>query len=429
MYTLLTFNVAMTMYALVRLLTDARSSRPIGSQFRDYLRAWRTQTAVEPDADGEFSYRERTRSQTGWKAWLFRHRWGPIQAIETDLAWVALVVFTVATLFTHNTAVFFVLAINLFVLGRLFFQKFQKPDPQPTFQPPSLENWVKSQIGVFLFWSPWMVVFIQQASRVDQEFWIPSPSWETVIQALKTLLNYSTPTPRPAGPTTLIWLLYGLALGLGLVHFRKQISRFVFLATLFAVPFIGELIISLRRPIFLDRTLLWLTIPLLLALAAGIAQLKFRPLIFVAALSLSAINLFAAGDYYRYFRKEDWKTPAGYVANFAEEGDLVLFNSNFIEIPFDYYFREYEDLYSTQVEKQGVPADLLESGVLEPKMTEADIPGLISLLQGHQRVWLVYSHNAYTDPEGLIPQTLASQMKLTQQRNFYGGQVQLYQFP
>jgi hypothetical protein len=73
-------------------------------------------------------------------------------------------------------------------------------------------------------------------------------------------------------------------------------------------------------------------------------------------------------------QKEDWSTAAGYVANFAQKDDLVPFNSNFVEIPFDHYFKTYEDLYSIQVEKQGVPLDLFDSGILEPKMTDSDIP-------------------------------------------------------
>ena len=100
-----------------------------------------------------------------------------------------------------------------------------------------------------------------------------------------------------------------------------------------------------------------------------------------------------------------------------------------MEIPFNYYFRTYEDLYAIQVEKQGFPQDLFASGFLEPEMTVNDIPGLISLLRGYDRVWLVYSHEAYTDPMGLIPETLASQMKLIRTRDFYGGQVQLYGTP
>jgi len=213
------------------------------------------------------------------------------------------------------------------------------------------------------------------------------------------------------------------------VYFRKKISRFLFLAALFAIPILGELAVSIHRPIFLDRTLIWITIPLFLLLAAGIAQLRF-PILMIAVLGiLGTLNLFCTGDYYRFFQKEDWSTAAGYVANFAEKDDLVLFNSNFVVIPFDYYFKPYEKQYSLQVVKHGIPLDLFDSGILEPKMTTDDIPGLISLLSGHDRVWLVYSHDSYTDPTGIVPQTLALQMKLTQQRDFYGGQVQLYENP
>jgi len=425
MYTCLTFNAAVAIYALVRLLTDSRSVRPIGIQFREYLHAWRTSGPVEPDTEGEFSYKDESRDQRGWRAWIYRHRWLPIQTIETDLAWVAFIVFSAATLLTHNTAVFFPIATNLFVLGLMLFQRLNKSGSQPAFQAPSFGNWMKAQIGIFLLWSPWILTFIRQASRVYQEFWLPKPSWDTITQTLRTLLNASAPTQASQVMT---WILCAV-LCFGLVYYRKKLSIFLFLVALFAVPFLGELIVSIHRPIFYGRTLIWITIPLFLLLAAGIAQLRFRLLVFVVLGILGTNYLFSAGDYYRFMQKEDWSTAAGYVANFAQKDDLVLFNSNFVEIPFDYYFKAYEKQYSLQVVKQGVPLDLFDSGILEPKMTTSDIPRLTSLLRGHNRVWLVYSHDSYTDPMGLIPQTLASQMKLIRKRDFYGGQVQLYETP
>jgi mannosyltransferase len=424
MYTLLTFNAAVAIYALVRLLTDPRSVKPIGSQFREYLHAWRTSGPVESEAKGDFSYMVEP-PRTGWRAWVYGHRWSPIQTIETDLAWVAFIVFSATTLLTHNTAVFFPLATNIFVLGLMLFQRIKKSGSPPAFQAPSFWNWVKAQIGIFLLWSPWIVVFIKQASRVYQEFWIPKPDWEAVTQTLRALLNASAPGQISQVMT---WILCAV-LCFGLVYYRKKLSIFLFLAALFAVPVLGELIVSIRRPIFSDRTLIWITIPLFLVLAAGIAQLRFRFLMFVVLGILATNYLFSDGDIYRFVQKEDWSTAAGAVAGFAEKGDLVLFNSNFVEIPFDYYFKAYEEGYFLQVEKHGVPLDLFESGILEPKMTESDIPGLVSLISGHNRVWLVYSHNDYTDPMGLIPQTLASKMKLTRTRDFYGGQVQLYETP
>ena len=426
MYTFLMFNAAVAIYALVRLLTDSRSVMPIGSQFREYLHAWRTTRPVEPDTEGDFSYKDETRNRTGWRAWIYRHRWLPIQTIETDLAWVAFIVFSAATMLSHNTAVFFLVATNIFVLGLMLFQRIKKSGPPPAFQAPSLANWVKAQIGIFLLWSPWIFVFVQQASRVYQEFWIPEPTWDTISQTLRSLLNASA--PGQASQVIMMWILC-VVLCLGLVYYRKKLSIFLFLATLFAVPFLGELIVSILRPIFYGRTLIWITIPLFLLLAAGIAQLRFR-LLMILVLGIIATNyLFSTGDYYRFFQKEDWSTAAGYVAKFAEKDDLVLFNSNFVEIPFDYYFKPYEEQYSLQVVKHGVPLDLFDSGILEPKMTESDIPKLISLVSGQNRVWLVYSHDSYTDPMGLIPQTLAAQKKLIRTRDFYGGQVQLYGTP
>jgi mannosyltransferase len=427
MYTLLMFNAAVAIYALVRLLTDSRSARPIGSQFREYLHAWRTLGPVKPSSAGGFMHKYEAYDQTRRKAWIFRHRWSPIQTIETDLAWVAFIVFSAATLLSHNTAVFFPLATNIFVLGLMLFHRIKTTGAPPAFQAPSFWNWAKAQIGILLLWIPWIYPFIKQSSAVYQRFWIPVPTWDAVLLALRSFLNLSAPIP--ANIATGIWILFGLVLCLGLVHYRKKFSQLLFLAVLFAIPFLGELVVSIWRPIFLDRTLIWTMIPLFLVLAAGVAQLKYRFLMVAAMGSLGVINLFSAGDYYRFFPKEDWNTVARDVAGFAEKDDLVLFNTNFGEIPFDYYFKPYATYYYIQVVEQGVPLDLFDSGIPEPAMTTSDIPGLISLMSGHNRVWLVYSHDSYTDPLGLLPQTLASQKKLIWKDDFIGGQVQLYANP
>lgn len=423
MYALLTFNAAVTIYALVWLLTDARATEPIGRQFRVFLHAWRTAETTPSTIQDGFDYQ--TPLPTGWRAWSARHRRPPLQTVATDLAWVTLIVFSVATLLTHNTAILFPIAANLFMLGLMLIQKADQSGTCCSFQAPSLANWIKAQVAIFLLWSPWLFFFIRQASAVDQRFWIPEPTWDGVLQVLRSFLNASA--PLPAVQSTIIWSLYVLVLAMGVMHFRRSLARLVFLAVLFAVPILLELIVSLRRPIFYDRTLIWTTIPLFVLLAAGVAQFKSRFVMIGVVGLLATINLFSAGDYFRFYQKEDWHTPAGYVANFAEEGDLVLFNSNFVVIPFDYYFEPYAELYSIQVEKQGLPLDLYADGVLEPEMTEEDIPALLSLLDGRNRVWLVYSHDSYTDPGGLIPKTLAEQMRLTRTRDFYGGKVQLYE--
>jgi mannosyltransferase len=436
MYTLLTFNAAVAMYALVRLLTDPAATSPIGGQFRAYLRTWRTAgPPPEWSAKKEFSYRPDPRDLPGMRGRIARsrlvagHRWSPIRTVATDLAWVVFIVFSAATLLTHSAAVLFLLAANVFVLGLVLYGRIKKSGPPPAFQAPSLSNWAQAQAGIFLLWAPWLPTFVKQANAVYGEFWLPRPGWDTVSGMLRSFLDASVTVPGSAGSAALLWIPFALVAVLGLVAFRKKLSQFLFLASLIAVPILAELVVSLRRPVFCDRTLIWITVPLLLLLAAGIARLKFRPVIFTALMILASINLLSAGDYFKFTQRDSWSDAAGFVSLFAEEDDLVLFNTPRAQVAFDYYFGDFEENYGIRVEKHGVPVDLIDSGVAEPRMTESNVSSLASMLSGRKRAWLVYSHSAYTDPEGLIPRVFAASMNLVRQRDFYGGQVRLYEAP
>jgi hypothetical protein len=59
-------------------------------------------------------------------------------------------------------------------------------------------------------------------------------------------------------------------------------------------------------------------------------------------------------------------------------------------------------------------------------MMASDLPRLRAIVQGHERVWLIYSHDWYTDPEGLVPQALEEELDILDRWRFYGLQVQLY---
>ena len=132
---------------------------------------------------------------------------------------------------------------------------------------------------------------------------------------------------------------------------------------------------------------------------------------------------FALTGYYQDFQKEDWAKAADYVAQNVASDDLILFNATWIQLPFEYYFRHY----NTAAELRGLPVDLFDRGVLEPKMTEADIPYMDNLLANRTHVWLVYSHDWYTDPNQIIPRQLDQRMQQTEQREFVGLRVMRYE--
>jgi mannosyltransferase len=296
--------------------------------------------------------------------------------------------------------------------------------PISNLQPPALANWLIAQLGVFLLWSPWLVAFVIQAAGVYQEFWISKPTLGTVLDALKTFLSAMLPTGQ-IGWADVIWAAYGLLAILGIVRLRKQPALIAFLAVLFLTPIAGEWLVSLRRPIFSDRTLIWATLPLYLLLAAGIVRLRHRPTILVAVAILVTVNFLSLRQYYTFFGKEEWDKAAAYVGEHVDKDDMLLFNATWVQIPFDYYYR-YQN---RPVTKHGAPVDLFDSGILEPKMAESDLPRLRELIADNERVWLIYSHNWYTDPKNLIPAALAQDLKLLDQRQFNGLEVRLYGRP
>jgi hypothetical protein len=313
--------------------------------------------------------------------------------------------------------------VNLFIFGLIFFRRGQ-PLKEGHLQPPSLKNWLAAQLGVLLLWSPWFIPFIIQSIGVYREFWISPPDYKTVFWTISNLLSVFLPgqIPDQFEWTDMAWAAYGLIFLLGLIYLRRRPARQALLLMLFFTPFVGEWLVSLRRPIFYDRTLIWTSIPLYLLLAAGLVQLRYRPLIWAGLLFLVMTNSLSLREYFYRFEKEQWDEAALYVAQQVEPDDLLLFNATWVQIPFDFYFREFK----LNVAKHGAPADLFEHGVLEPKMTPADLPRLQTLIRNRPRVWLIYSHDWYTDAEGLIPTALAKELTLLETKEFYGLQVRLY---
>jgi hypothetical protein len=62
-------------------------------------------------------------------------------------------------------------------------------------------------------------------------------------------------------------------------------------------------------------------------------------------------------------------------------------------------------------------------------MRDGDLPRLRDLVRDRDRVWLVYSHDWYTDPRGLIPAALGETLDLLARRRFRGLEVRLYGAP
>jgi len=374
--------------------------------------------------------------QLAWRDYIFPRRWSRMGDVR---AAVGLSLAQAAIMLTHNTAaVFFPLALNLSVFGAILYRRFSSKhvSMRAVNADRFLRNWLVIQGVAFLLWLPWAIPFVIQSIKVDQEFWIGAPDLSRINDTLKNLSFAHLPGWMPAA---LLLVVYAVLAAIGVFYLRRKLAWALLLLSLMLTPFGGELLVSLRRPIFYDRTLIWTTLPFAMLMAIGIRGFLVgtykttrtapkpatnhrtlrRSLATAATFVIMAVSTLSIYNYYANFQKEDWAKAADYVAQQIEPGDTIIFNATWVQIPFEYYFRHYD----VDADLRGAPVDLFDSGVLEPRMTEKDVEYLHALVADKQRVWLVYSHDWYTDPAQIIPRELGRLMRKTDQRRFNGLQI------
>ncbi|MEZ4558487.1 MAG: glycosyltransferase family 39 protein [Caldilineaceae bacterium] len=182
---------------------------------------------------------------------------------------VGLALAQAGVMLTHNTAaVFFPLALNVAVLERWPTNGAPAATSACAVNSPRFgRNWAMIQGVAFLLWLPWAVPFVLLSAPGGRRVWIQAPTLRTIAGTLKTFSFAHLPDWLPAVPFLVLYALLALA---GLFYFRKRMAWALLLLSLCVVPFVGELLVSLRRPIFYDRTLIWTTLPFYLLMAIGI---------------------------------------------------------------------------------------------------------------------------------------------------------------
>ncbi len=199
-------------------------------------------------------------------AYLLRHpeRSGTLRA--TGWALLAYVFGTTAALLAHDTAVFLPIGANVLLLG-WWWTHGREPRG-------FLRNWLLAQVAVLCLWASWLPAYLHQVADGGAYSWIPRPTVGSVLSgAYAVYAGVTRATPYPLEAVVVVALA---ALGL---WSWKQDRRWIAFVLVFALSApLGELIVSLWRPIFLTQTLIWSAVPLTLAVAAGVLSLRPRVL-------------------------------------------------------------------------------------------------------------------------------------------------------
>ena len=172
-------------------------------------------------------------------------------------------------------------------------------------------------------------------------------------------------------------------------------------------PALGIYLISLRRPLFADRYLIW-ALPAFLALAAmGVTALArvWRPLGWVVLGAILALNLAAVWSQVAQPIKSDFRAAAQFVSERKQPGDLLVF-----QIPYNRYTFAY---YSGAVDRW------LDGPYTNNGMSEADLDAEMTHGTGDARaVWLIASEMPMWDERNLTDSWLSGRGAITDHAEF-----------
>ncbi|MDH4119831.1 MAG: glycosyltransferase family 39 protein [Acidimicrobiia bacterium] len=357
------------------------------------------QLVAEPDGDSATPLRRSPRPERLHGQGLRR------QVTWTDVAWPVYAVAAGLGLHLHNTAVGLALASNVAIgiwwLGR-------RPEPRGF-----ARNWVLANIGAFLVWSPWFPGFLAQLGLVQQNFWVTPPTPSSVIRDIGVVFDaYASFVVQPAGSTVFHAVLLALMVT-GVWWGTRRLDRgpkLIIWSFLLVQP-LFELAFSLRQPVFLSRTLLW--IALAAAIGLGAASARGGWLGRVTSLTALAVALVSVAGYHTSFEKSAWDEAAELVASEASPDDVVFILAGNTQVAFDHYF-DRDD-----VREIALPFRIPGRQDSGATLTERDIAAITEIVDEHARTWLVLNSVANIQNGASLPEALDDHAARTERYEFY----------
>ncbi len=232
------------------------------------------------------------------------------------------------------------------------------------------------------------------------------------------------------GQPLLAWIYRGLALlGLGWLllshHKQRQQWRYGLLLTgWMTLPLLAIWDISLRAPLFTDRYLIWTAPAYYFLVGAGLTFLSQRKVWVAILLALTLVSAASVNLYHQACNpiKPQFREAAAYLQQKRGPEELLLFQIPYNQVTMAYYLpapmapwaeAPYTNWRTPEGEYQITPEMVGEQ--------------MLTALDGHQQVWLVYSEASLWDERELVKSWLDAHAHLLTVQEFYGAHLYHYQ--
>jgi hypothetical protein len=303
---------------------------------------------------------------------------------------------TLASLYTHYYDTFIVVAENVFVFAFAAWARRTQ----------TLVRWMGAQLVIVALYAPWVLFGTDRITTYGEGSAESGVSLFDVFR--RTLASFVLSDTVPDELKATLWLPLALALlAIGVILWRQQRASAAFLLLWIAVPTLAQYIVSIGRPLFLERYLNGIAPAYYLIFAVGVWQvsgfkfqvrgsrfaqyaIRIMPLIGLAV--FIALATYALANYYfdpTYAKAPNWRALMQYIKDHYEPGDLVL--QNFTEMS-PYYYRGTMPVLT-------VPKDFWAR--------PSDEKNLRQFSRDYRRLWFIPASPDHWDPDQFVETFLA----------------------
>jgi 4-amino-4-deoxy-L-arabinose transferase-like glycosyltransferase len=242
------------------------------------------------------------------------------------IAWVGVVFAGTTALYTHNLAIFSVLAIDAYLLIRREWKQ--------------LARLLGAQVVMAVLFIPWLQFVPGQIQKIQLAFWTPRPGILELVQAIVTF--------HASLPLTSWALIVGVAASLlaavltGYIVIRRLRLGWQdgLLACLILVPPALLFLVSyVMRPVFVPRAFMLSLAGYLVLAGRAVAEARPRMIgwILAGAFAAAAAIGLTAELTHRTFPRSPFREASGFLAATAADGDLILHSNKLSFFPMFVY--------------------------------------------------------------------------------------------
>lgn len=345
--------------------------------------------------------------------------------------WMLMIIAISFALWLHNTSVLYMVTLLLVVLAWVAVPL--------EFNRNVLTKILMVVVITFLLWIPYLVYLIPQSLNASLP--IPKPTILSTINTVTWLLLGNSITWGSSINDILkmtVFLFLIILAATGLIHIRKHSGLFVSLLILAGIvgPILMELLFSVTlRPIFLARTIIYVSVPFYISIAAGIMMLGSTRKSALAVILITFVFTKWTYGYFANFQKESWDKVAQTVS-YQAGGDVVLFVPNSIEIPFSYYAQRIinnnlhviplpcpiSDFLRQEPGMENLVSDPFKAICIKP----SDVSSIDRAIGNKSPVWLITRREELFDRDKIVFNRLTSKRNLVATLRF--GEIDVFKF-